>query len=229
MEKLAGDLVDREDGLTASAEKLARDLAAKLDQAEAIFADADAERALVAEERANAAGMIENQLRGAAARQAAAEEEAKQIRSAAEKDVAGIIAQAEATKAAAHHEAAEQSRQHHEARQAFDSQKTAIIKDTARETAAVVLQVIAGVLTGDVGIKPDGSGWFIREDSLRQKVQMLNLGEALREVVVAVSDLWNRFKAFVAPQELSAEQQSASDLTQRFGSPSSSGSRGFEP
>ena len=229
MEKMAGDLVDREDGLTASAEKLARDLAAKLDQAEAIFADADAERALVAEDRAKTAALIEDQLREAAARQAAAEEEANKIRSAAEKEAAGIFAQAEATKAAAHREAAEQSRQHREVRQALDSQKTAIIKDTARETAAVVVKVIAGVLTGDVGIKPDGSGWFVRDDALRQKVQMLNLGEVLREVVVAVSDLWNRLKAFVSPQELSAEQQKASDLTQRFGSPYSSGGRGFEP
>lgn len=49
MERMAGDLVDREEGLTASAEKLARDLAAKLDQAEAIFADADAGKNLAAE------------------------------------------------------------------------------------------------------------------------------------------------------------------------------------
>ena len=229
MEKMAGDLADREDGLTASAEKLARDLAAKLDQAESIFADAEAEMALAAEERAKAAALIEDQGRKAAAQQAAAEEEAKHIRSAAEKDAAGIVAQAEAAKEAAQRDVAEQSRQHREARQAFEAQKTTVIENTAGETAAIVVQVIAGILTGDVGVEPDGAGWFIRDVALRHKVRTLNLGEALREVVVAVSDLWNRLKAYVSPRELSDEQGNAGDLARRFDRPSTSRSGGFEP
>lgn len=168
MEKIAGDLVEREEGLTASVERLARDLAAKLDQAEALFADAESEKVLAAEDRARAAAMAEEQNRKAATRQAAAEEEARQIRSAAERDAAGIAAKAEAAIQLAQRETAERARQLREARLEFEARKTAVSKSTARETAAVVVQVIAGVLMGDVGLKPDGAGWFIRDDALRQ-------------------------------------------------------------
>lgn len=229
MEKMAGDLADQEDGLTASAEKLARDLAAKLDQAETIFADAEAEMAFAAEEYAKAAAMVKEQNRSAAALQAAAEGEAREVRSAAEKDAAGIVAKAEAASQLAQRETAEQARVLGEARLELKAQITAISKSTARETAAVVVQVIAGVLTGDVGLKPDGAGWFIRDDTLRQKVEALNLGEALCKVVVAVSDLWNRLKAYVSPRELSDEQRNAGDLARQFDCPSTGRSGGFEP
>ena len=49
------------------------------------------------------------------------------------------------------------------------------------------------------------------------------------QVVVAVSDLWNRLKAYVSPRELSDEQGNAGDLARRFDRPSTSRSGGFEP
>ena len=229
MEKMAGDLVERETGLTVSVEELARDLAAKLDQAEGLFAEAEAEKALAAEDRAEATRLAEDQNRKAAARQAAAEEEAMQIRAAAEERAAGVLASAEAVKSAAQSEAAEQARQLREVRQAFETRKAALSRETAKETAAVVVRVIAGVLTGDVGLKPDGSGWFIRDDGLRQRVQALNLGDALHEVVVAVSDVWNRLKASLSPEGLAAEQQGARGLARRIDTPPTSRNRGFEP
>jgi len=195
MEETAGDLTDREEALTRSAEEMARDLAAKLDQAEALFAEAETEKALAVHERARVAALADAQEREAAARRAAAEEEARQVRFSAQREAADMIARAEAVAAEASRKSEEKARQLHEARRIFEGQKATIAQHAAKQAAAVVVQVIAGVLTGGVGLKPDGAGWFIRDEVLRKRVQALQLGEALRDVVALVSGLWDRLKA----------------------------------
>lgn len=95
MKAMVGDLTNREKALARSTEEMARDLVAKLDQAEALFAEAEAEKALAVQERARAAAIAEAQEREAAARRAAAEEEARKIRSLAQKEADGMIARAE--------------------------------------------------------------------------------------------------------------------------------------
>lgn len=230
MEEMVGDLTDREEALTRSAEEMVRDLVAKLDQAEALFAEAETEKALAAHERARAAAVAEAQEREAAARRAAAEEEARKIKVSAQKGADGMIARAEAVAAETSRKAEEKVRQFHKARQPFEGQKAIIAQHAAKEVAAIVVQVIAGVLTGGVGLKPDGSGWFIRDEVLRKRVQALNLGEALRDVVAVVSALWDRLTARLTAADLSGECHSATELARNLDVPPSSNRRGgFEP
>lgn len=230
MEEMVGDLTDREEALTRSAEEMARDLVAKLDQAEALFAEAEAEKALAVQERARAAAVVEAQEREAVAHRTAAEEEARKIRASAQKEADGMMARAEAVAADATRRSEEEVRQLHEARRTFEDQKATIAQHAAKEAATVAVQVIAGVLTGGVGMKPDGSGWFIRDEVLRRRVQALNLGEALRDVVAMVSALWDRLKARLPTGDLSAECQNATELARKLDMPPSSNRRGgFEP
>lgn len=124
----------------------------------------------------------------------------------------------------------EKARQLHAVRRAFDGQKAIIAEHAAKQAAAVVVQVIAGVLTGGVGLKPDGAGWFIRDEVLRRQVQALQLGEALRDVVALVSGLWDRLKARLSAADLSGERQGAVELVRKFDvPPPPTRSGGFEP
>lgn len=230
MEEMVGDLTDREAALTRSAEDMARDLATKLDQAEALFAEAEAEKALAAQDRARAAALAGAQEREAAARRAAAEEEANMVSFSARREAKELIARAEAAATETSRKSEEKALQLHAARRAFEGQKAMIAENAAKQAAAVVAQVIAGVLSGGVGLKPDGSGWFIRDEVLRRRVQALHLGEALRDVVAAVSALWDRLKARLSVGDLSGERQGAVELARKFDvPPHPTRNGGFEP
>lgn len=228
MERMVAGLVDREDALTASTEEMARDLVVKLDQAEALFAEAADEKVLAVREQSRAMAMCE---REAAAHRAAAEEEAKRIRFSAEKEADRITACAEAIRLEARQQAEEKTREFLEARQAFENQKSAVVQRATKEAVTVVVQVIAGVLTGGVGLKPDRSGWFIQDDDLRQSVQRLRLGNALADVVTMVSDLWGRLMGRLSSADLAVERQEAVKTARTLGTPPSTSrdSGGFAP
>lgn len=229
IDDMASDLADREDALNRSVEAQARDLMTKLDVAEALYAEAEAERALADEERGQLAELAKTQAREAAALRAAAVEEAARIRAVAENSAAQKAIQAKAALTEAQRNAEQMTRELYDARQAFEAEKSAIAQLAAKEAAAVAVRLIAGVLTGDVGVRSAGAGWYIRDDALRDRVKALNIGDALREVVSGVSELWDRLKGRAADADLDDEKQRASDLRQRF-DPPPVGSRGsFDP
>jgi len=229
IDDMASDLADREDALNQSVEAQARDLMTKIDEAEALYAEAEAERALADQERAQLAELAKAQAREAAALRAAAVEEAARIRAVAENSAAQKAIQAKAALAEAQRNAEQMTRELYDARQAFETEKSAIAQLAAKEAAAGAIRLIAGVLTGDVGVKSAGAGWYIRDDALRDRVKALNIGDALREVVSGVSELWDRLKERAAAADLDDEKQRVSDLRQRF-DPPPAGSRGsFEP
>lgn len=167
----------------------------------------------------------------AAARRAAAEEEARRIKEKAKKDAADAVANAERAALKIRQDVEVGVHALHEARQAFDLQKTVIAEHAAKEAAIVALKVIAGVLSGDVGVKPDGAGWFIRNEALRQRVQALHLGDALREIVTTVSKLWDQLKRHLSPAAISQEQQRSAEAVHKIDTPPSrqDGDIGHDP
>lgn len=229
IDEKAEDLADREDALQQSVEAQARDLMTKIDEAEALYAEAEAERALADQERAQLAELANAQAREAAALRAAAEEEAARIRAVAENSAAQKAIQAKAALAEAQRNAERMTRELYDARQAFETEKSAIAQLAAKEAAAVAVRLVVGVLTGDVGLKSSVDGWYIRDDSLRDRAMALNIGNALREVVSGVSELWDRLKGRAAAADLAEEKQRASDLGQRFDAPPLPPRTGFEP
>lgn len=229
IDEKAEDLADREDALNQSVEAQARDLMTKLDDAESLYVEAEAERALADQERAQLAELAKTQAREAAALRAAAVEEAARIRAVAVNSAAQKAIQAKAALAEAQRNAEQMTRELHDARQAFETEKSAIAQLAAKEAAAVAVRLIAGVLNGDVGMKPAGAGWYIRDDALRDRAKALNIGDALREVVSGVSELWGRLKGRAAAADLVEEKQRASDLGQRIDVPPLGPRTRFEP
>lgn len=229
IEEMTGELAEREDALNQSVDDKARDLLAKLDEAEALYAEAEADRALAGRERARLAELAKAQSREAAALRTAAEEEAERIRGEAENAAAQMATHTNAALAQAERKAAQMTRELHDARQAFETEKAAITQRVAKEAAAVAVRLIAGVLTGDVGMKPDGAGWYIRDDTLRERAKALKIGTALRDVVSVVSELWDRLKGRLTAVDLADEKQRATDLGQRLDSPPPGGQQRYEP
>lgn len=229
IEEKTEDLADREDTLNQSVEAQARDLMTKIDEAEALYAEALAERELADQERAQLAELANAQSRESAALRAAAVEEAARIKAVAEQAAAQTATQANAAFAETQRKAEQMRRELHLERLAFETEKSAIVQLAAREAAAVAVRLIAGVLNGDVGLKLAGKGWYIRDDALRDRAMALNIGNALREVVSGVSELWDRLKGRAAAADIAEEKQRASDLGQRIDAPPSGPRTGFEP
>lgn len=198
MEARVAALAEQEEALEASVE----DLADRLDQAEALFADAEAERALAAQERARAGVLADVVEREAAARRSAAEEEAQKMRSKGKQDAALILAEART-------KAARLTDDLHQARQAFEAQRAAIVRHAAAQAASVAVQVVLGVLTGKVTRRPDGAGWEVHDNALRQKVEALDLGPVLEEVVSKVAALWERLVGRLTATDVATERQVA--------------------
>lgn len=198
MEARVAELAEQEEALEASVE----DLADRLDQAETLFADAEAEKALAAQERARAGALVQSLEREAAAQRSAAEEEARKIRSKGQQDAALILTEAQ-TKAARLTDELQQ------ARQAFEGQKAAIARHAAAQAASVAVQVVLGVLTGKVTRRPDGAGWQVHDDALRQKVDALDLGPVLAEVISKIAALWERLVGRLTATDIATERQSA--------------------
>ncbi|MFE3837050.1 hypothetical protein [Pseudogemmobacter sonorensis] len=92
---LTDDLEGREDDLARSIKVAADELAARLDQAEALHNEAEDDRLLAAQERDRLAVLAVAQEKEAAARRAAAEEEARRVREKGKKDAADLVANAE--------------------------------------------------------------------------------------------------------------------------------------
>lgn len=202
---------------------------AKLDEAEALYAEAEAERALAGQERAEVERLARAQAKEAASLRAAAEEEAAEVKALAEKAAAQTVSEAEAVLTQAQREAGAMTRTLDEALQTFEAEKAVLAQRAAKEAAAVAVRLIAGVLTGDVGLKPAGAGWFIRDEALRDRAKALNIGSVLREVVSGVSELWDRLKGRAAAADLADEAQRASDLGQRFDPPPPGRQERYEP
>lgn len=213
------DLADREDALDQSVEDKARDLVTRLEEAEALYAAAEEERALAKNEQERLAELALAQSREAAAMRTAAVKEAAQIKAAAENSALRTAIQANAALAEARRKADRMTQELNDARQAFEIEKSAIVQRAAKEAAAIAIRLIAGVLTGEVGLKPAAAGWYIRDDALRDRVKALDLGNALREVVSATSDLWGRLKGRITAADASDEKKRASDLGQKFDPP----------
>lgn len=219
IEEKVEHLADREDAMHQSVEDKARDLLTKMEEAEALYAAAEEERAFAENERERLAELARVQSREAAALRAAAVKEAAQIKAAAESSALRTAIQANAALVEAQSKVDRMTRELHDARQAFEAEKSAIVQRAAKEAAAIAIRLIAGVLTGDVGLKPAGAGWYIRDDALRDRVKALDLGNALREVVAAASDLWGRLKDRITAADASDERKRASDLGQKFDPP----------
>lgn len=198
MEARVAELAEQEEALEASVE----DLADRLDQAETLFADAEAEKTLAAQERARAGALVQSLEREAAAQRSAAEEEARKIRSKGQQDAALILTEAQ-TKAARLTDELQQ------ARQAFEGQKAAIARHAAAQAASVAVQVVLGVLTGKVTRRPDGAGWQVHDDALRQKVDALDVGPVLAEVISKIAALWERLVGRLTATDIATERQSA--------------------
>lgn len=198
MEARVAELADQKEALEASVE----DLADRLDQAETLFADAESEKALAVQERARAGSMVQAAEREAAARRSAAEQEARKIRFKGQQDAALILTEAR-TKAARLTDELQQ------ARQAFEGQKAAIARHAAAQAASVAVQVVLGVLTGKVTRRPDGAGWSVHDDALRQKVEALDLGPVLGEVISKVAALWERLVGRLTATDVATERQNA--------------------
>lgn len=207
----------------------ADELASRLDQAEALHNEAEDDRLLAAQERDRLAVLAVAQEKEAAARRAAAEEEARRVQDRAKRDAADVVANAERAALKIRQDIEAGANVLREARIVFDLQKIAITEHAAKEAAIVALKVIAGVLSGDVGLKPDGPGWFIRDESLRQRVQALHLGDALREIVTTVSKLWEQLKRHLSPADLSQEQQRSAEAVRKVNVPPSRPDGGYRP
>lgn len=151
------------------------------------------------------------------------------MRDRAKKDAADVVANAERAALKIRQDVEAGANALHEARMAFDLQKIAITEHAAKEAAIVALKMITGVLSGDVGLKPDGPGWFIRDETVRQRVQALHLGDALREIVTTVSKLWDQLKRHLSPADLSQEQQRSSEAVRKIDVPPSWPDGGYRP
>lgn len=197
MEARVAELAEQEEALEASVE----DLADRLDQADALFADAEAEKTLAAQERVRAGALVQSVEREAAARRSAAEEEARKIRLKVQQDAALILTEAK-TKAARLTDELQQ------ARQAFEGQKAAIARHAAGQAASVAVQVVLGVLTGKVTRRPDGAGWEVHDNALRQKVDALDVGPVLAEVISKIAALWERLVDRLTATDIATERQS---------------------
>lgn len=217
MEEMVSDLADQEDALSASAERMARDLEARLHQAEGLHVEAKAERSAAAQDRAVAAARRKT----AAALRLAAEEEVRKIRSAAEQKATDLISAAEEIRAAAGREAEAGARRLQDDRQAFEAEKAVIARRIAQEAAAVAVLVIVGVLSGKVGRPAQGSGWEIRDRALRERVEALQIGPVLREAVTVVTSLWDRLKTRLSAPELAREQENAAERVREHDLPAS--------
>ncbi|NJM81228.1 MAG: hypothetical protein HC844_00955 [Tabrizicola sp.] len=198
MEARVVELAEQEEALEASVE----DLADRLDQAETLFADAEAEKALAAQERARVGVLAQAVEREAAAQRSAAEEEAQKIRLKGQQDAALILTEARTN-------AARLTDELKQVRQAFEGQKATIARHAAAQAASVAVQVVLGVLTGKVTRRPDGAGWEVHDNALRQKVEALDLGPVLGEVVARVAALWERLVGRLTTKEVTTERDKA--------------------
>ncbi|QBX35015.1 hypothetical protein E4191_10060 [Paracoccus liaowanqingii] len=229
IEEKAIELAEREDALNQSVEIKAQDIVAKLDAAEILYAQAEADKAFADQERARVARLVKAQATEAAALRAAAEEEAKKIKAIAEDFAAQTATRANTALTQAERKATQMTQELLNARRAFETEKAAITEHISKEAAVVAVRLIAGVLNGDVGMKPDGAGWYIRDDALRDRAQALKIGTALRDVVSTVAKLWDRLKGRLTAVEHVDERTRVSELVQRVDPPSPRPQGGFEP
>ena len=136
------------------------------------------------------------------ARLSAAEEEARKIRLEGQQDAALILTEAQ-TKAARLTDELQQ------ARQAFEGQRATFARHAAAQAASVAVQAVLGVLTGKVTRRPDGAGWSFHDDALRKKVEALDLGPVLGEVISKVAALWERLVGRLTASDAATERQNA--------------------
>jgi vacuolar-type H+-ATPase subunit H len=146
--------------------------------------------------------LVQSVEREAAAQRSAAEEEARKIRLKGQQDAALILTEA-------HTKAARLTDELQQARQAFEGQRATIARHAAAQAASVAVQVVLGVLTGKVTRRPDGAGWQVHDDALRQKVEALDLGPVLGEVISKVAALWERLLGRLTATDVATERQSA--------------------
>ena len=224
--EMAGQLADREDALAHSFEQKASELVQRFEQVEALFADVEAERAHSGQELKR---LAKEQAQDAEALKAAAERDAAKIVEAAQNTASQVEARADAILAQTQRERVTVKQELSHERQAFEVEKTALSQRVAKEAAAVAVRLIAGVLTGDVSLRPDNAGWFIRDDALRERAEALQIGSALRDLVSQVSGLWHRLSGKLSAADLADEKQRAVAMGQRFDPPPSTPRGGFEP
>jgi hypothetical protein len=228
VDAMAGELMTREDALNQSVEQQAVELVAKLEEAEAIYAAAEGERVLMEAERLRLADIVSAQERQAAAIRAAAEEEAAKIKDAAKTVAAQTVRTADAELACARQQASEMTQSLQNAQLAFEGRKATLVQHAVKEAAAVVVRVIASVLSGDVTVKPDQSGWLIRDADLQKRVQALDLGLTLFAIVTAVSEVWERLRSRLSAADLAQERQQAADMAAKVDLPPATNLRGFD-
>lgn len=198
---------DRYGELRATSEQIAVELASKLDQVDALIADAEAEK------------------RHASALRAAAEEEAERCHNSAQAQAEQILAEAFTIEQAVRAQAAELSQR----RKELGVERRNISQNAAKEASAVVLAVVTGVITGEVTVNAEGDGLLIRRDTLREQVRRLQLVNVLLEVVTKISALWERLTARLSTLDLSKEQETARDLEQSTRAVRPSSNFGYNP
>lgn len=194
------DVVDAEDGLKRSLAANAEDIAEKLDLADWVIAEAEQDR------------------REAQRLQRQAEVDAQQMRDTAIKENEALrrklvdqnwaaLAKDRKQLRLAQAQTDNEADRLRTTRSQFGAQRTRLLRDTAAETARMVLRLFLGVLDGTVRPNPPKASWIIDADDLRERTERSGLIGLIAKVLSAFHEAWQR----MARRLSGAEQKDARD------------------
>ncbi|WP_321363050.1 hypothetical protein [uncultured Celeribacter sp.] len=195
------DVVDAEDGLERSLAAKAEEIAEKLDLADQALEEAES-------------GRVEAQrLRQQAARDAQNAEARIQQRLDQKQEALEALhrQQREAERADLHRarqEAEQEARRLRDAEAQINQDRADALRNAAKETAHVVLELFLGVLDGSVRPRPDDPRiWIIRDDDLRERAKRLDLIELVKDTMKALHDAWTQLGERLSPSEQAAASE----------------------
>lgn len=177
-------IADSEVGFERAANQKAEEIAAKFELAESFLKDAEAAR----DEAQRAAGLILLK----------AERAAKDTKNAAQRGLLNAQNDLQAQKVKLSRE-----------RVLFEREKERMLSKSVQETAIVAAKVILGALVGSVIIAQDRTRLEFKDEALGEKVETLQLGAVLHDLVLAFSNIWNRLVAKLSSEDLQSERDAA--------------------
>ncbi|MBL4807748.1 MAG: hypothetical protein JKY31_10785 [Rhodobacteraceae bacterium] len=94
-------------------------------------------------------------------------------------------------------------------RSLFECEKERLLSKSVQETAIVAAKIILGVLAGTVTMAQDRTRLEFKDEALGEKVETLQLGAVLHDLVLAFSNIWNRLVAKLSSEDLQSERDAA--------------------
>ncbi|NKX37570.1 hypothetical protein HGG70_06475 [Rhodobacteraceae bacterium R_SAG4] len=205
------DVVDAEDGLERSLAAKAEEIAEKLDLADQALEEAEADRAEMQRLLEQAALEAENA-------DARIQQELEQKLEELE---AGHRQQREAERAdllRARQYAEQEARRLCNAQAQLSQDWADALRNAAKETAHVVLELFLGVLDGSVRPRPDDPRiWIIRDDDLRERAKRLDLIELVKDTMKVLHDAWTQlYERLSSPEQKEVSEQIAEPVKAAF-------------